>query len=72
MKNDLEFQMICFDCGGLAIKIEDSMCASREAVVHCAECGASRGTIGALRDLASRANVLGRARQPSKEDPSSE
>jgi hypothetical protein len=58
MNNDLEFQMVCCDCGSLTIKIENPVSASREAIVHCGECGASRGTMGALRDLAVRANVL--------------
>ena len=59
MNIDLEFQMVCCDCGSLAIKIENPTSASRETIVHCGECGASRGTIGALRDLAVRANILG-------------
>ena len=49
MNNDLEFQMVCCDCGSLA--------------------GASRGTIGALRDLAVRAHVPPTSRQqlPTKD-----
>ena len=72
MNNDLEFQMVCCDCGSLAIKIESPINASRETIVHCGECGASRGTIGALRDLAVRANVLGTKQRSPKENSCSE
>ena len=72
MNNDLEFQMVCCDCGSLAIKIESPISASRETIVHCGECGASRGTIGALRDLAVRANVLGTKQRSPKENSCSE
>jgi hypothetical protein len=60
MNNNVEFQMVCGDCGSLAIKIENPVSASRETIVHCRDCGASRGTMGALRDLAVRpdAHVL--------------
>jgi hypothetical protein len=47
-----EFQMICDGCDGLAIKIENPISASRKATVYCGGCGAPRGTLGALRDLA--------------------
>jgi hypothetical protein len=49
-----DFQMVCNDCGSLKIKIENPEGASRDTIVHCGHCGASRGTIGALRDLAVR------------------
>jgi hypothetical protein len=60
MDNKVEFQMVCGDCGSLAIKIENPVSASRRTTVYCGECGASRGTVGALRDLAVRpdAHVL--------------
>ena len=57
MNNKFEFQIVCIDCGCLAIKIEDPVTASREAIVYCGDCGASRGTVGALRDLAVQANA---------------
>lgn len=47
-----DFQMVCGDCGSLEIKIANPEGASRDAVVYCGHCGASRGTMGALRDLA--------------------
>jgi hypothetical protein len=52
MISNIEFQLVCGACGSLAIKIENPVSASRKAIVHCGECGASRGTLGALRDLA--------------------
>jgi hypothetical protein len=48
------FQMVCGNCGGLGVKIEDPERASREAMVYCSDCGAPRGTMGGLRDLALR------------------
>jgi hypothetical protein len=56
MNTKVEFQMVCDDCGSLTIKIENSEGASRRALVYCGHCGASRGTMGALRDLADRLN----------------
>ena len=52
MNINVEFQMVCDDCGSLTIKIENPEGASRETVVYCGHCGASRGTMGVLRDLA--------------------
>ena len=54
--NNFEFQIVCIDCGCLAIKIEDPVKAPREATVYCGDCGAARGTVGALRDLAVQTN----------------
>ena|ERR1700694_4112605 len=56
MNNSIDFQMICDECGSLKIKIENPETASREAIVHCGHCGISRGTMGALRDLAVQPN----------------
>jgi hypothetical protein len=60
MNTSVDFQVVCGDCGSLAIRIENPESASREAIVYCGDCGASRGTVGALRDLAVRpdAHVL--------------
>jgi hypothetical protein len=58
MNTGVNFQMLCGDCGSLGIKIENPERASREAVVYCADCGAQRGTMGALRDLAVRTETL--------------
>ena len=52
MNGDNCFQIVCTDCGCLSIRIEEPLKASREATVYCGDCGTSRGTVGALRDLA--------------------
>jgi len=57
MDNIGEFQMVCANCGSLTIKIDNPVVASPETVVICGDCGSSRGTVGALRDLATRSNV---------------
>ena len=72
MDNDFEFQTVCCDCGSLAINIEDPVNASRGTIVHCGECGASRGTVGALRDLAARAHVPSKRQQLQTEKSCSE
>jgi hypothetical protein len=56
MNNDVDFQIVCVDCGCLAVRIEDPLKASRQAIVYCGDCGVSRGTVGALRDLAVQPN----------------
>ena len=56
MNINVEFQMVCDDCGSLTIKIENPEGACRETVVYCGHCGAPRGSMGALRDLADRLN----------------
>jgi hypothetical protein len=61
MNNDAEFQMVCRDCGTLGIRIESPVDASPETVVRCSNCGTSRGTMGALRELAARLQALGRS-----------
>ena len=52
MNDDNCFQIVCADCGCLSIRIEEPLKALREAIVYCGDCGTSRGTVGALRDLA--------------------
>lgn len=47
-----DFRIVCTDCGCLSIKIEEPLKSPREALVYCGDCGTSRGTVGALRDLA--------------------
>lgn len=60
MNTNAEFQTICGGCGSLAIKIENPLSASGKAAVYCGGCGASRGTLGALRDLAVLRDVNSR------------
>ena len=52
MSDDSVFQIVCANCGCLSIKIEEPLQSSRDALVYCGDCGTSRGTVGALRDLA--------------------
>ena len=54
MSIDIDFQMVCGDCGSLGIRIEDPESASRGSIIYCEDCGTPRGTVGALRDLAVR------------------
>jgi hypothetical protein len=63
-----EFQMVCVDCGSLAITIANPEETNREAIVHCGGCNSPRGTMGGLRDLAVRAedNVLPMRRRTAK------
>jgi hypothetical protein len=52
MSNDIGFQIVCANCGCLSIRIEEPLQSSREEIVYCGDCGASRGSVGALRDMA--------------------
>jgi len=51
MNHEVGFQIVCTNCGCLSIRIEEPLKATREAMVSCGDCGNSRGTVGALRDL---------------------
>jgi hypothetical protein len=66
MNKNVGFEMVCGDCGSLAVKIENPEHASREAIIYCADCGAWRGTLGALRDLAVQPHVHGLAYETSE------
>ena len=52
MDSDDIFQIVCNHCACLSIRIEDPLKSSREAIIFCGDCGAPRGTVGTLRDLA--------------------
>ena len=54
MNTSVDFQMVCGNCGNLGIKIENPERTLRASIVYCSDCGVSRGTMGALRDLAVR------------------
>jgi hypothetical protein len=54
MSNNVGFQIVCTNCGCLSINVKEPLKAAREDIVYCGECGISRGTIGALRDLSVR------------------
>ncbi len=48
------FKIVCDDCGALSIKIADPVNAPDTTLVKCACCGAIRGTLADLRDVALR------------------
>ena len=48
------FEIVCNDCGALSIKVADPARAVDTTQVECARCGALRGTLADLRDLAVR------------------
>jgi hypothetical protein len=57
MNINVEFRLDCDECGSLTVKIENPEGAARETIVYCGRCGTSRGTLGALRDLADEPNL---------------
>jgi hypothetical protein len=56
MSND-EFQVVCGNCGSLSVNIEHPLTAPPEALVGCGDCGVLKGTIGALRSLATNSGI---------------
>jgi hypothetical protein len=50
------FQVVCESCGSLSIKLENPERAPANAQIRCSGCGAVRGTLANLRDLARRGN----------------
>jgi hypothetical protein len=48
------FSIVCAECGSLSIKIVDPATAPDTTLVHCGRCGAIRGTLADLHDLARR------------------
>jgi len=46
------FKIVCADCGSLSIKVEDPANQPVTTLVLCSGCGAVRGTLGDLQDLA--------------------
>ena len=52
------FKIVCIDCGSLSIKVADPAHAADTTPVECARCGAIRGTLADLRDLARRSGDI--------------
>jgi ribosomal protein L37E len=52
------FKFVCERCGSLSIKVADPVTSPLTTVVECARCGAVRGTLGELHDLARRSSDL--------------
>jgi hypothetical protein len=46
------FKIICADCGSLSIQVKDPANSPATTPVLCGCCGAVRGTLGELHDLA--------------------
>ena len=46
------FKIVCDDCGDLSIKVTDPVNALDTTPVKCARCGAIRGTLADLHNLA--------------------
>jgi ribosomal protein S27E len=52
------FKIVCSDCGSLSIKVADPATAPATTSVNCGVCGAVRGSLADLHDLARRGTDL--------------
>jgi hypothetical protein len=48
------FKVVCEDCGGLSIKVEDLANSPVTTLVRCGRCNAVRGTLAELHEMARR------------------
>jgi hypothetical protein len=48
------FKVVCEDCGGLSIKVEDPTNSPATVLVRCGRCDAVRGTLAELHEMARR------------------
>jgi hypothetical protein len=48
------FKVVCEDCGGLSIKVEDPANSPSTVLVRCGRCNAIRGTLAELHEMARR------------------
>ncbi len=48
------FKVVCEDCGGLSIKVEDPAHSPVTVLVRCGRCNAIRGTLAELHEMARR------------------
>jgi hypothetical protein len=46
------FKVVCEDCGGLSIKVEDPANSPATVLVRCGRCNAVRGTLAELHEMA--------------------
>jgi hypothetical protein len=51
-------RMVCEACGSLSIRVSDPTTAPDTTVIHCGRCGADRGTLADLHQLARRSADL--------------
>jgi ribosomal protein S27E len=49
-----QFKVVCEDCGGLSIKVEDLANSPATVQVRCGRCNAVRGTLAELHEMARR------------------
>jgi hypothetical protein len=52
------FKMVCDSCGSMSIKMTNPPSTASDAPIHCGRCGAVRGTLAGLQNLASRSSDL--------------
>jgi ribosomal protein S27E len=52
------FKIVCSDCGSLSIKVADPVNAPATTSVNCGVCGAFRGSLADLHDLARQGTDL--------------
>ena len=48
----LSFKVVCENCGGLSIKVEDPANSPATTLVRCGRCSAVRGTLAELHEMA--------------------
>jgi hypothetical protein len=48
------FKVVCDECGSLSIRVADLVHAPLTTRIQCGRCGAARGTLSELHDLARR------------------
>ncbi len=58
MDRHAEFKLVCANCNSLSIRIDVGEGAPSSTPIRCGHCDAPRGTLGNLRRLASRRDLL--------------
>jgi hypothetical protein len=53
-----EFKLVCDNCNSLSIRIDVGEGAPSSTPIRCGHCDAPRGTLGNLRRLASKRDLL--------------
>jgi transcription elongation factor Elf1 len=59
LADDIDYKMICEQCGSLTIALPVEAKPSPNAVLSCGRCGAPRGTLQSLRDRSNRLGLSG-------------
>jgi hypothetical protein len=58
MDGHAEFKLVCDNCNSLSIRIDVAEGAPSSTPIRCGHCEAPRGTLGNLRRLASKRDLL--------------